>query len=175
MAAGSIAVSAQKKSNSNSIYDNMMCVHRNKLTDAKRSAIYPFNKAKKVLLISFNDKDWKFDYFSETPKITDVSIAKTSKELSKSEINQLTDIFYNYGYKKVEYLKTMVEEKDCPELKNAILFVDDKGKPFEYITFSFECDEVEFSSQKVSYGDGCNTKKELVKQFFISKGIEIEE
>lgn len=162
-------------SSSNSISDNMTCVHRNKLTETKRAAIYPFNKAKKVMLMSFNDKDWRLDYFSKTPKITDISIAKTSKELTKSDINKLTDLFYNYGYKKMEWVKTMVEEKDCPELKNAILFIDEKGKIFEYIALSFGCDEVEFSSQKVSYGDDCNTKKELLKQFFISNGIEIGE
>lgn len=162
-------------SNSSSFSDNMSCVHDNKFPEAKRNALYPFGKAKKVLLISFNDKDWRLGYFSETPKITDLSVAKTSKELTKNDINKLTDLFYNYGFKKMELVKTMVEEKDCPELKNAILFIDDKGKIFEYIAFSFGCDEVEFSSRKVSYGDDCTTKKELVKEFFISKGIEIGE
>lgn len=159
--------------NTDSLFENMTCMHRNKFTEAKRATFYPFNKAKKVVLISINDKDWESEYFAETPRITDLSIAKTSKELSKSELAVLTDLFYNYGYKKDELVKTISEKIDCPELKNAIVFVDVNGKPFEYIALFFGCDEVEFSSQKVVYGDQCSTKNELLKQFFISNGIEI--
>lgn len=166
---------AVTESNNDEIFDNMTCVYRKTYTEAKRASFYPFNKAKKVLLISFNDEDWKLDYFSKTTKITDLAIANTSKELTKSDLNKLTDICYNYGYKKMELVKTLIEEVECSALKNAIVFVDENNSPFEYIAFSFGCDTIEFSSQKVSYGDECTTKRELLKQFFISKGIEIGE
>jgi hypothetical protein len=152
--------------------DNMTCVHRKQLTEAQRASFYPFNKAKKVVLISFNDKDWELHYRTETPKIIDLSKAASSQQLSKADINRLTDLFYNYGFKKMELVKTMKEKLECSELKNVIVFLDANDKPFEYAAFAFDCDEVEFSSPKVGYGDDCSTKRELVKQFFVSKGIE---
>lgn len=154
--------------------DNMTCAHRNKFTEAERASFYPFNKAKKVLLISFTDKDRIIDYYAKTPRITDIAMAKSSKQLRKVDINRLTDIFYNYGFKTMKLEKHMVAENpDCPELKCAIVFVDENNKPFEYIAFSFHCDEVEFSSEKVSYGDECSTKREFLKDFFVSKGIDL--
>lgn len=162
----------ESSSDNDSIFDNMTCVHRDKLTETKRASYYPFNKAKKVFLVSLNDKDWKLNYYSKSPKIIDISKAKASKQLNKTEINKLTDLFYNYGYKKMELVKTISQEFECSELKNAIVFVDEKDKPFEYIAFSFDCEKIEFSSQKISYGDECTIKRELVKQFFISNGIE---
>lgn len=155
--------------------DNMTCMHRNKLTETKRASFYPFNKAKKVLLISLHDKDWKLDYNAKSSKIIDISKAISSKQLNKADLNRLTDLFYNYGFKKMELVKTMKEEYECSGLKNAIIFLDEKGNPFEYIAFAFDCDEVEFSSQKVSYGDDCTTKRGLLEQFFISNGIETGE
>lgn len=162
-------------SDSNSLFDNMTCMHRNKLTEAKRASFYPFNKAKKVLLIAFNDKDWKLDYYAKSPKIIDISKVISSKQLNKVDLNTLTDLFYNYGYKKMELVKTISQEFDCSELKNAIVFLDEKGNPFEYIAFAFDCDKIEFSSQKISYGDECTTKRELLEQFFISNGMETGE
>jgi len=159
-------------SDSDSLFDNMTCMHRNKFTETKRASFYPFNKAKKVLLISFNDKDWKLNYYSKSPKIIDISKVVSSKQLNKADLNRLTDLFYNYGYKKMELVKTISQEFDCSGLKNAIVFLDEKGNPFEYIAFAFDCYKIEFSSQKISYGDECTTKRELLEQFFISNGIE---
>lgn|GEM_PF-5409537 len=162
------------KTDNNAIFDNLTCVHRNKLNEVKRAAFYPFNKAKKVLLLSFNDKNWTFEYYVKTPKTINIDTARNVKQLSKIEINKLTDLCYNYGFKKLEFVKTIREEIACSELKNAIVFVDKDNKPFEYIVFSFDCDEVEFSSEKVSYGDECTTKRDLLKQFFIANGISTE-
>lgn len=151
--------------------DNMACVHLNKFTEAERTAFYPFNKAKKIFLISFTDKDQELDYYAKIPRITDMAIAKSSKQLNKVDINRLTDIFYNYGYKKLEMM--VRHKEDCSEFKNAIVFVDENDKPFEYIVLSFDCDQIEFSSRKVSYGQECNTKREFLQMFFVSKGIDI--
>ncbi|WP_153393225.1 hypothetical protein [Chryseobacterium vaccae] len=152
-------------------FDNMACVHQNKLTEAERTSFYPFNKAKKVLLISFTDKDKELNYYAETPRITDLAIAQSTKQLNKVDINRLTDIFYNYGYKKLEM--TVRQKYDCPEFKNAIVFLDENDKPFEYIALSFDCGQIEFSSRKMNYGQECNTKREFLEVFFVSKGVDI--
>jgi hypothetical protein len=155
------------------INDDLSCIHRNKYSAVKRTSFYPFNKAKKVLLISFIDQSSNSDYYSKNNKIDDLSVAKNSKTLTKNEINSLTDLIFNMGFKKMVYEKFISATSPCPDLKNAIVFVDQNEKPFEYIELFFGCDQIEFSSKEIEYGDDCTNKLELIKQFFISNGIDV--
>ena len=153
--------------------EGAQCNNSFKYSDVKRRTFYPFNKAKKVLLISFIDSTATAEYYSKYNKITEMSIAKTSVELTPDAIDLLTKIIYNIGFKQESLIKTVSEVDPCPALKNAIVFVDEAGKPFEYIELFFGCDQVELSSKQVTIGERCSNKMYLLKTFFNIKEIEV--
>jgi len=61
--------------------------------------------------------------------------------LAAADIDKLSDLLFNIGYDTKNLFKTQVPE--CPELKNAIIFLDAKGKPFDYIGVYFGCNAME--------------------------------
>ncbi len=94
------------------------------------------------------------------------------KKLTFSQVDKLSNIFYNYGYKKVSAGKGIGAISLCYFPRNAILFLDTTGTVFEYIEICFECNRTKESSSKVSLGEMCSQKMKLVKDFFKVSGIE---
>ena len=92
------------------------------------------------------------------------------KTLNKTEVQNLTNIIYNTGYK--GHIFT-ISESGCYNPRNAILFVDAIGKTFAFIEICFQCQGRRTSSAKVKVGEFCNQKYDLLKDFFKNAGIEI--
>lgn len=80
----------------------------------------------------------------------------------------MTDILYNNVYR--GFFFTI--QSSCYSAKNAIIFLDKKGKLISFIEISFECESSRKSSKKVIAGDFCNQKYNLLKQFFNRSGIQ---
>ena len=80
-----------------------------------------------------------------------------------------TDIFYNYGFRGTTYT---ISEASCYNPRNAILFLDSRGKAIEFIEICFECSRILESSEKVNVGDLCDQKMDMLKELFKNVGIE---
>jgi len=91
--------------------------------------------------------------------------------LSKQDINKLTDLLFNYGYRSKKY--GVVEDRmSCYDPHNAILFFNDKRKVIAYIEICFDCLRMQFSSNKIHIGEKCTEKINMLKNFFTSTGIK---
>lgn len=148
----------------------------------ERMKLYPFNKTKQIQLVSFKSS---FDtlvgeyYQASLPRLHDtVCYSKLFeiKTLATSQVNSLTDLICNYGFKftykpkqKVYFIGSMLQ---CYNPRNAILFLDEDNKVFEFIEICFECKRIRTSSDSVSLGTNCNQKLLLIKDFFKDAGIQ---
>jgi hypothetical protein len=152
---------------------NHECLHRQGKSFTLRLKNYPFNKAAQIKLVSFLHKTDKVkgDKFGELPKQNDTisySQLHEVKTLTLTEIDKLTDILFNVGFRGPVSSES---EISCYEPRNAILFLDKNGKTFEYIEICFGCEKTVVSSNKIIVGDICNQKFELIMKFFRSVGI----
>lgn len=156
-------------------YDyRMPCTHFGNLSLKQRLALYPFNKAKSVMLVSFTDASIIYpDYDRNKKSILSLSNINNKKVLTAADIDKLSDLLFNVGYDTDKLIKTMVPE--CPELKNAIIFLDHKGKPFDYIGVYFGCNASEYNINKIQFPLNCDEKYNMLSQFFSEQGIRVAE
>jgi hypothetical protein len=155
---------------------NHDCINRQNKSFTSRLKNYPFNKASQIKLVSFLQKLDKVNgdnqnKFSELPKLNDTicySKLYEVRTLSITEVDTLTDILYNVGFRGPVLRES---EMSCYEPRNAILFIDKNGQTFEYIEICFECEKTTLSSDKIIVGDICNQKFGLIKKFFRKAGI----
>jgi hypothetical protein len=174
----------------------MVCVYRNTYTPVARLRFFPFNEYKKIMLISFELPEPSSDIiFTDTTKariktpikeeITLALLAKNQKLdqtrikekkiLSALEVDKLTNILYNFGYKSTKSYKGLRIADNgysCYNPRNAIVFLDEKGLIAEYIEICFECHRREESSEKMKTGEFCTEKYDLIRKYFYTAGIK---
>lgn len=150
----------------------MPCSHFGKLSLKQRMAQYPFSKAKSVMLVSFNDTSILYpDYDRNKKNVLAPGNVENKKVLAATDIDKLSDLLFNVGYDTKDLFKFQVPE--CPGLKNAIVFLDDKGKPFDYIGVYFGCNAAEYDINKIEFPVNCDEKYEMLSQFFSEQGIQV--
>ena len=172
----------------------MACIHRNTYSLGERLKFFPFNQYKKVMLISFelpepsaeinnagktqpknhNEKEFTLALLAKKQKLDQTRI-KENRILSALEIDKLTDILYNFGYKSTKSYKGLLIGDDgysCYNPRNAIVFLDEKGLIAEYIEICFECHRREDSSEKIKTGEFCTEKYDLIRKYFYTVGIK---
>lgn len=179
------------KAEDNQAIINNQCIHRNKFTISQRLTFYPFNKAVQVKLVSFKsytvpnhivylegdqkkttslpDSDTEVKFPFEKHKVNYLAFTEL-KILDKKQINKLTDIIYNVGDRAPNWIYDM--GASCFDPRNAILFIDGKGKTFAYIIICFECERYELSSNKIRMGEICDGKFKILRNYFATVGIE---
>ncbi|HJW15781.1 MAG TPA: hypothetical protein VJ499_01595, partial [Flavisolibacter sp.] len=136
----------------------------------ERLKIYPFSKASKVQLVSFK-KPGSIVMGGHIPlKKGIVNNTKLNEiiTLNKIQVDSLKSLLYNVGYRGVFFTEVDIK---CYNPRNAIVFVDESGKGFEYIELCFECMKNMLSSKKVNAGDFCEQKYELLENYFKEAGI----
>ena len=150
--------------------ENANCVHTSNFPLYKRVHFYPFEKAMHVQLVSYKTRDSGYLYAKLPMKHhkVDYSRLKEVISLSKKQIESLTDILYNYGFKGDDHFITHMM---CYDPRNAILFVDSTGKAFAFLEICFECHDYRVSSKSIKTGDFCEQKYDLLKAFFRKVGI----
>ncbi|WP_152269794.1 hypothetical protein [Agriterribacter humi] len=149
---------------------NHNCIYQNKSTARQRLELFPFKKAYKIQIVSFDKPDLIISG-GEIPikdKVVDYSKLKEFKTLSNTEIDTLTDILYNHVYKG-PFLTSF--KSKCYNPRNAILFIDSSGQVFAFIELCFECNGFRTDSEDVQTGDFCDQKYELLRSFFVRLGI----
>ena len=161
------------------------CAKRGSLSFTQRLKNYPFNKASQIQLVSFKRHNDTLESgviignktYSLPRKNDSICYSRLFevKNLTYVQVDKLTDILYNYGYRQqlkntgLTYIETVAQ---CYNPRNAILFLDAKGRVFEFVEICFECDRMEESSKKINLGVMCNQKLELLKGFFKQVGLE---
>jgi hypothetical protein len=155
---------------------NHECVHTTKYSLQQRLTFYPFNHAAQIILVSFDNKPDSNGLIeigsNKLPMIAntiDYSKLDEIKTITNQQIDTLTGILYNNGYRG----RIMIISESCYNPRNAILFIDSIGRTFAFIELCFECGGHRESSDKVQTGEFCNEKYDLLKNFFKSSGIEI--
>ncbi len=155
---------------------NVLCARYSNLDFSTRLKRYPFSKACKIQFVSFENNmagsdsvifigNEKLPILNDTvcySKLTEV------KTLTNAEIDSLSDIIYNIGYGGPV---TISFSSGCYIPRNAILFLTCSGKVIEFIEICFECQGTRESSKKVSLGEMCDSKLDLVMSLFRKTGI----
>lgn len=174
-----------KGRNADLTYINPNCEYHLTYTSKERNSINPFSLAKEVWLVAFPFlEDNTVHLISFDPLIIDHANFRETILLSASATDTLTDILYNYAYRRnpdslngkpVYYV---YGEKGCYMPRNAILFLNEKRKTFAFIELCFECSNFRVSSNEVVTGNFCIQKYDLLKRFFrdhtIRYGIDIK-
>jgi hypothetical protein len=93
------------------------------------------------------------------------------KTLNKTQVNKLTDVLFNFGYRRTPDMISSLGS-NCFNPRNAILFIDARGHTFAYIIICFECEQYELSSYKIKMGQLCDNKIRILKDYFASIGIK---
>lgn len=151
---------------------------KSNLTFSKRLKNYPFNKAAEIKLVSFTETRRQNDdtlyYNPIMPKKRNYVICtfpfKEIKSINYLQTDSLTDILFNYGYiKKAGW----GEETKCYVPRNGILFLNEKGKVFEFIEICFACKKLAYSYHDKSDAEDFERPKfKLLRDFFIKNNIE---
>jgi len=155
------------------------CVKKTRFSFASRIKHYPFNLSAQVQLISFDglvqlSDSGEFSFFSSDPALLDgtrispVGLKETST-LTFKQIDGLTDILYNYGFAGKPKVALI---HDCYDPRNAILFRDSNGKVIAFIEICFLCGSTRESSNKISLGEMCEQKLDMLKALFKQVGIK---
>lgn len=149
----------------------MPCTHYGKLLLKQRLARYPFSKAKNVVLVSFTDTVNYPDYVSVKKRIPDFAAVPYKKELSATDIDKLTDLLFNVGYNTKDIFVN--ELIPCAARKNAIVFLDANGEPFDYIGVFWRCGVLEYDINKIELPISCDDKYDLIRRFFVERGLPV--
>jgi hypothetical protein len=143
----------------------------------ERRMIFPFNKAKKILLVSYTPV-WISISDSELMGVGGLPYAKGKIDftrfheiitLNNSQIDTLTNVFYNYRFLPYSYEEHLAE--NCLS-ENAILFINKRNKCFAHLELWFKGPDFERSTEEMDLGEFCNQKLDLIKEFFRNNGIK---
>ncbi|WP_439478926.1 hypothetical protein [Chryseobacterium aquaticum] len=160
---------------------------------------YPFNKTTKVKIVSYNT-----DFLSEFPiplpplgKNVDSTIIKRliseqtfpiklekilgkeslegikqTKTLNFKETFELSQLLYNTCGK---FKNDMREVNKCFFPRNAVLFLDDNDIVFEILEICFECQRMQFNSEKSLEINGmCDNFYPIIEKVFKDSGFQTQ-
>lgn len=166
------------------------CGMYGKKTVAQRNKLFPFNKATKVLLISYGN----YELLPEDDTVArPVGINKwvvkregyndrvyntiEEVELAGSDLNRLSDILVNFTLKDKNAENLLSSVNLCYFPRNSVLFLNSEGEVICNYELCFECDRFVLSPdpQNLTQFDdvhGCIDKLYLVKEIFKKNGIK---
>lgn len=149
------------------LHTDQQCYHNGGLSKKERLSIYPFNSAKKTRAISFNvnyvdlpikDKQLIRDYIIDNIVLTE------------TQIDNFTDILYNYNYSEDTRL-IINTEYGCSNAMHAIIFENEDENIISYIQIDIECQRITTDLPLDSLGSFCEGKYELLYSFLKTVGI----
>lgn len=160
----------------------------------QRNKLFPFSKARKVLLVSYkdyafslppNDDDTIFvpppsginRYVIHNEEFRDrIYHTVEEAELKLSDVEQLSNIIVNFRLKKFES-GLVVAHSLCYTPRNSILFFDEHGLIICNYEICFDCWEsfMKPDTDNLTTHDdvyGCEKKLELIRELFRKNGIK---
>lgn len=167
-------MSAKFKTTDKTIAENISpdnwydCELNGNLSPEERRNISLFKIAKKIKVVSFSRK-----VVSGTPIHHNQIASKYLKDeitLTEDQIDQLTEILYNYNYSK-DAGSISFTDGCCYYPRHAIVFLNSNNKTIGYFEFCFECREYQTLPYGENAGVFCPGKYELIHRFFESIGV----
>ncbi|WP_379969455.1 hypothetical protein [Epilithonimonas sp. UC225_85] len=161
---------------------------------------YPFNKATKIKIVSYNlefakqtigrvpppppktkDDSIKLKEFYNLPNSVDFreivesqseKDAEQSKILNLTEISRLTHILFNTCSK---YFTGLSSRSGCFFPRNAVLFYDENDKIFEIMEICFECGGIEtYPNKFFDWQEACEYIYPDLEKFFNENGLKTQ-
>ena len=164
---------------------NAQCIRRKNLSEKERLTYFPFSKSSQIKIISFKDKSdgpvgQDLIKYMESIKLgKDIFSPNLYEEiatLTPQQINHLTDIIFNYSHKKEPYA---IAQAGCYMPRNVIFFMDENNIIIAWLELCFGCDNYRTSDKKLTIGEYCDQKYDMLKSIFkeakIQYGITITE
>jgi hypothetical protein len=140
-------------------------------TTKKLSETFPFNVADKIEVVSYTCRTCAKDYHDSDSLIVDNKfIVKNTQDkvtLTKSQIDSLFSILYNY---KMKRKGNFVYEAACYMPRHSIVFYKNQ-KPISFLEICFECFNYR-QTKNVDFGEFCDAKYCDLYKFFKSIGIK---
>jgi hypothetical protein len=155
--------------------DKAACTQCAYMSASKRMKLYPFSEAAEIQMISWGEtldtingklKSQQLSFEQENDTVC-YSKCKEIKILDKKQIDQLSFLMYNIGLKDTT---AKLPESGCYAPRNAILFLDKRGKILEFIEVCFNCDQMKYSDN-VNLGQMCIQKFDILRVLFCQVGI----
>jgi hypothetical protein len=146
--------------------------------NSKRSDIekikkkFPFNELKTIRLVSF--KREKEEDERKTPKTNEqIDFRKMFENVLLSADNEsvLLDILFNYN-NDLKNEDISWEAASCYEPRNAIVFMDNKGKVLGFVEVCFDCKRYVIEPKSMAIGEFCDEKFDRLKDIFGKSGIK---
>lgn|GEM_PF-882341 len=147
------------------------CLKRNTYSVDKRRLMFPFKGATKVSIISFRDTtSFMVSRIPIKDAVLDSGLVLEEKVLTQKEVDQLTDLIFNYGFKtKIKY--RLITNFKCYDPHNGILFYDENKHVNNFIEICFDCQKFRSNVEKLNLGENCTEKFTLLKSFFLKNGV----
>lgn len=177
----------------NTFAQEYKCGWYGKKTIEERNKIFPFNKTKKIMLVSYlgtsdgllkkGDKR-DFDQANGIIKTQNIRLEgmefsyKVKEEvlLDEKEVNDLSDILVNYTLKEKPKGTLLLSEMTCYEPRNSVLFLDENDIVISNFEICFECFKTRMypDSEINAYSqiEECFSRFKLLKDFFSENGIK---
>ena len=168
----------QTKRDRNQIFEeNANCTKKRQLSFKSRIQNFPYNLTSQVILTSHKTKvgmvGEELQKYLNSLKIGKDSINEKEfleiKKLNLNQIEKLTDLIFNYGFKAKNHILT---DAKCYDPRNAILFLDKDKKIIAFIEICFGCNHTRVSDEKIDFGEYCKQKFDLIKGIFAESGIK---
>ena len=149
----------------------VVCSKIKTLTEEQRMSYFPFSETTTIKIVAFKNKNSGGDGEDLIKHIDSIHIKQDFfnaslydevATLEPSQINQLTDIFFNYGYKNKQ---GVISIEACYMPRNVIFFLDHSNKIIAYLELCFQCNGYRVSSKKIDLGH-CSEKLDLIKTIF---------
>jgi hypothetical protein len=163
------------------------CVRTSEEVFASRMKRYPFNSSDVIQFVSFDGlveitDDGEIRIQPLDPGILEwdpmTGIVKSPPDtikmkevisLTTPQVDSLTDILFNYG-KARDRVGSI--ELGCYTPRNAIIFRDSNGKVVAFIEICFECQGTRIIDKRISLGEMCTYKLNMIKDLFRKVGIK---
>lgn len=172
-----VSICSQNKKFNKEI-DKLNCKKNNALHAEDLLKLFPYNISEKVVIVSYQNhvpgiigeelQKYLDKIVNKKISSEDLNEFKEIKILDRSEIIKLSDIIYNNGYKSKP---TIYEGAKCYSPQNAILFINKEEKLFGFIELCFGCSKFRTTDNKITLGDECSQKYNLIKEFFKENNI----
>ncbi len=151
----------------------LKCKKINSMTIEQRNEKFQFKNSAKIAYASFPktidmDIERYFENLEQNPGTFNINDFYEVKFLNSNQINQLSDLVYNIGFRKNI---NGGRSANCYFPHNAILFLNEENALLGYLEICFDCHKYRSSSDHYTLGEECSSKIKLLRSLFEEAGI----
>lgn len=149
---------------------NDTCGYKANYSKARLRRLHPFNKSKKVILISYIPQDLVEHWGIKGKDTLGYRCVKEVITLTQVQTDSLNSIIHNIGYKGI---RLMYDGTNCPpQVRNSVLFFNKAGKEIDALHIDFACNRSGNLESKIGIGEECVEKYDILQNWFIHVGMK---